>query len=147
MKGIFYCLKCRKIATKRHKCNPLTYVSITRNMLSIVVTIDYLGFKVYSAVSYVENIDKSFLHKIEIEIEFRTEYNESILQAMPDGWNWYKFDVRDGAVWLSGLRYTEDYLWTGAETVTDRLNHIIAEFEDYLSTRDSESTRAILRLM
>lgn len=100
-----------------------------------------------TAVSYVENIDRSFLHKIELEIEFRTEYNEFILQAMPDGWTCYKFDVRDGKVWLSGLRYTEDYLWTGAETVTDRLNHIIKEFENYLGTRDTQSTKSILMLM
>lgn len=147
MKGIFYCLKCHKIATKRHKCNPLTYACVTRNMLNCIEMVHNLGLEPMTAVSYVENINRSFLHKIELEIEFRTEHNESILQDMPYSWTWYKFDVRDGKVWLSGLRYTEDYLWTGAETVTDRLNHIIAEFEDYLSTRDLESTRAILRLM
>lgn len=79
MKGIFYCIKCRKIATARHKCNPLGYISITRNVRNCVDTIADLGFKMLSAASYVENVGNSFLHKLEIEIEFRTNYNELIL--------------------------------------------------------------------
>jgi hypothetical protein len=106
-----------------------------------------LGLELMSAVSYVENVDTSFLHKLELELEFRYEYNEAILQAMPDGWNWYKFSVKDGEVWLSGLRYTENYLWTGAETVTDRVNLIIKKFERYLSYRDPQAVKSILTLM
>ncbi|NMM62742.1 hypothetical protein HBE96_08540 [Clostridium sp. P21] len=116
-------------------------------MRFIVDTMNDLGLELMSAVSYVENIDRSFSHKLELELEFRYEYNEAILQAMPDGWNWYKFSVKDGKVWLSGLRYIEEYVWTGAETVTDRLNHIIKEFENYLGTRDTQATKSILMLM
>lgn len=145
---MFYCVKCHKRATKRHKCNPLSYISITPDMRCIVDRmVDDLGFKVYSSVSYVENVDRSFLHKIELEIEFRYDYNELILQSMPIGWSWYKFDVRDGAIWLSGLRYSEDYLWTGEVTVTDRVQEIIKSFEDYLGTFDPQATKSIITLM
>jgi hypothetical protein len=108
--------------------------------------VDDLGFKVYSAVHYIENVDRSFLHKIELEIEFNDDYSETLLQSMPTGWNWYKFDVRDGDILLSGLRYNEDYLWTGDGTVTDRVNKIIADFMEYLGTRDPQAFRAVLTL-
>lgn len=66
---------------------------------------------------------------------------------MPDGWSWYKFSVRDDEVQLSGLRYIEDYLWTGAETVTDRLNHIINSFMTYLQAKDKSAMKAIMILI
>jgi hypothetical protein len=108
--------------------------------------VDDLCLSVYSAVSYVENVDRSFLHKIELEIEFNADYSETLLQSMPTGWNLYKFDVKDGAKWLSGLRYSEDYLWTGEGTVTDRVNKIIFDFMKYLGTRDPQAFRAVLTL-
>lgn len=56
-----------------------------------------------------------------MEIEFLGMHDTTLLQDLPTGWEWNNIELPDSEITVCSLRFLENYVWLGFETVTDRV--------------------------
>jgi hypothetical protein len=82
-----------------------------------------------------------------MEIEFQGMYDTTLLQDLPTDWEWCNIELADSEIIVCSLRFLENYVRLGFNTVTDRVTQIKDEFLSYLSTRDKNGLSAVMTLM
>lgn len=142
------CLKCKKYAYKTHKCSVLSLVPVTHECRIIADMLFDLGVEPLSVAHFVTPVTGSaYEHYIHICIELRKGYPVGILGDLPSKWKWYTETVSEDHIPLQVIGYSETFVFDGVLTVEGRVQEIIKQFEDYLGTREPQSTKAILTLM
>lgn len=142
-----YCLACRVFAYKNHKCDIRTVIPIKCEMRGIADRLYALELDPMSAAWFTHPIqDSLYEHGITIDIDFKYQFAPVILGDLPTGWAMYTETVTPDHLPVMVLIYSERYVWLGFETVEQRVQEIIKEFEEYLDTRDKDALIA-LRLL
>jgi len=110
-----------------------------------------MGIEPLSVGHFTQNVVGSDdRHKIQIFIELRHSYPTDILgDSLPTGWNFYNETISGDhtPLPLMVLAYYETFHCDVKLTVKERINQVIEQFGNYLSTRDAASTRAVIKLM
>lgn len=145
-----YCLRCRKYAYHSHKCDILSLVPVTRRCRTLADTLYSMGIEPLSVAHFTQNVVGSKdRYIINIVIELRHSYPTSILGDLPIKWRIYTETSSDDRTKLAIpiLAYYETYCFDGVKSADMRVQEVIDEFIQYLSTRDAESTKSVITLM
>jgi len=99
---------------------------------------------IWTATELGEVKDYEYLLSVKVDISERI--SEAVLGELPVGWRYYWNTVSPDRSELHMLAYTERWYNFGFDSVVDRVEELIKEFESYLDTRDSEAVKALLLL-
>lgn len=132
-----YCLKCKKYAYKTHKCSTKYLISITKDMLPIVLKADSLGLQVASAFTIKESQDLVGAYTY-----FKCLYPDILLQELPDGWCLTDYVTIDNQAICSCLSYETEYI----DSLDEVIAYAIGDLLRYLDTRDRDGLRSIMLL-
>jgi hypothetical protein len=139
---VLYCMKCRKYATnKKHPCKTKNLISITKDMLPIVLKADSIGLQVASAFSITESCDL-----VGAYVYFNRLYPELLLQELPTGWYLSDYATIDNQAICSCLSYESLYKDTECLEV-EVIESAIDGLLNYLDTRDRDSLMSVLTLL
>jgi len=137
----WYCLKCKKLATiKRHPCRTENLISVTKNMLPVVLKADSLGLQVASAFCLTSH------GLVEASVYFKCLYPELLLQELPSGWYLSDYLTLDNQAICSCLSYESLYKDTECPEV-EVIESAIDGLLSYLDTRDRDSLMSVLTLL
>ena len=128
----------------------LSLVPVTHECRGIADKLYSLGIEPLSVAHFTNPVTGSaYEYYIHICIELRKGYPIDILGEVPTGWQFFTETISSDHTPLSllVLGYTETYVWNGVLTVEDRVQEIIKQFEDYLTTFDPQSVRSVITLM
>ena len=142
---MLYCLKCKKLANKKHKCDISDLISVTKNMIPVANIIDNsLGLQVASAFFLADTHNHTL---VEAGVYFKRIYPEVLLQDLPSGWYWTDYITIDNKAICSCLSYEAEYVDTGAMSLVQTIESVINDLLGYLATRDKDALQAILTLI
>lgn len=145
-----YCLKHKVYSYRnRHKCDILSLVPVTRRCRNLADRLYELGIEPLSVAHFTQQVVGSEnKYIINIHIELRHSYPVGILGDLPIRWRWYKETCSSDRTPLAIpiLAYYETYCYDGVKSVDNRVQEVIDEFVQYLDTRDSEATKAVITL-
>lgn len=147
---MLYCLKHKVFAYRNHPCPVLSLVPITKECRRIADILYNLGIEPLSVSHFTSPVtDSAYEHYIHICIELRKGYPINILGDLPTSWKFYTETISSDHTPLSllVLGYSETFVWNGFLTVQDRIQEIIKQFEDYLTTFDPDAVRSVITLM
>lgn len=141
---MLYCLK-HKLANKKCKCDPRDLVSVTDNMIPVLLQAESLELQTASAFCLTEThiINNNTL--VQAEVNFRCIYPDVLLQDLPSGWYWTDYITIDSQAICSCLSYESEYVDTGM-SLEEFVNGVINDLLGYLETRDKDGLRSILLL-
>jgi hypothetical protein len=147
-----YCMDCKEWVYDRntHKCPKKYWVVADKEMVGIADRLFAMGITpmvaLWTAVELGELKDYEYLLSLRIDIGERI--SEAILGELPKGWQYFWETVTPDKSELHMLALSERWFNFGfdGESVDDRIEELIREFEQYLDTRDSEAVKALLLL-
>lgn len=145
-----YCMDCRQwvIDKDSHECPINHWVVADELMIGIADKLFAMGIvpmtAIWTATELGEVKDYEYLLSVKVDISERI--SEAILGELPIGWRYYWNTVSPDRSELHMLAYTERWYNFGFDSVVDRVEELIKEFESYLDTRDSEAVKALLLL-
>lgn len=146
-----YCLKHKRWAYRNHPCPINSLIPLKKECRGIADRLYSLGLDIMSAAYFTYTRENSiYEHSIIIDIEFQREYQYpiTILGDLPTGWKFYTETVTEDHIPLLVLGYSETFVWSGVQTVDERVMQIIKDFEAHLDTSyDPKAVKAILMLM
>lgn len=145
-----YCMDCKEwVADKEtHKCTIEHWVVADRGMVGIADSLYAMGIVPMTALWTTTEIStrKDYEYLLSLKIDIGRRINEAVLGELPKGWKYFFETVTPDRSELHMLAYTERWFNLGFETVAERIEEIIKEFERYLETRDCEAVKALLLL-
>ena len=145
-----YCMDCKKWVYDRdsHECPIEHWVVTDENMFGIADRLYDMGIvpmtAVWTATELSTRVDYEYLLTLKIDIGRRI--NEAVLGELPKGWQYFWETVTPDKSELHMLAYTERWFNVGFESVNERIEEIIKEFEEYLETRDADAVKSLLLL-
>lgn len=147
-----YCMDCMQWVYDRdsHECPTEHWVVADKEMVGIADRLFAMGITpmvtLWTAVKLGEVEDYEYLLTLRIDLEGRI--SEAILGELPSGWRYHWETITPDRSELHMLAFTEHWYNFGfdGESVDDRIEELIKEFEEYLDTRDSEAVKALLLL-
>lgn len=145
-----YCMDCREWVYDRdnHDCPIEHWVVTDRNMVGIASKLYDMGIVPMTALWTTTEMStrKDYEYLLSVKIDIGRRINEAVLGELPSGWKYYWSTVTPDRSELHMLAYTERWYNLGFESVAERIEEIIKEFEGYLETRDCEAVKALLLL-
>lgn len=145
-----YCPIHRVFASKRHRCDALKLITITKECKAIADSMYDLMDDIgpLSVAHFITPIiGESNKYYINVYIDLPKDYPIKILGDLPIGWVIHTETVSEDRLSLLVIGYNETFIYEWGKTVDDRVKEIINEFEDYLGTMDIDAVKAILMLI
>lgn len=148
-----YCMECREFVPVRdeHECPSEYFAAVDREMAGIVDRLYRMGITpmiaVWSAIE-LGNV-KDFEYLLTVKVDIGRRIREAVLGELPAGWLYHWETVTPDRSELHMIAYVEHWYNFGfdGESVENRINELIKQFENYLDTRDCEAVKALLLLL
>jgi hypothetical protein len=148
-----YCMECREFVPVRdeHECPSEYFAAVDREMAGIVDRLYRMGITpmiaVWSAIE-LGNV-KDFEYLLTVKVDIGRRICEAVLGELPAGWLYHWETVTPDRSELHMIAYVEHWYNFGfdGESVENRINELIKQFENYLDTRDCEAVKALLLLL
>lgn len=145
-----YCLKCRDWIDDwgEHGCPSGYWVVTDKEMVGIAERLYSMGITPMTAIWTATELStrKDYEYLLALKIDIGRRINEAILGELPKNWQYFWQTVTPDRSELHMLAYTERWYNFGFESVNERIEEIIKEFEEYLETRDADAVKALLLL-
>lgn len=149
--SMLYCMECKEFVPvwDEHPCPSNYYAAVDKEMTGIVDRLYRMGIKPMIAVcSAIELGDtKDFEYMLTLKIDIGRRISEALLGKLPEGWKYIWETVSADRTPLHMIAYVERWYNMGFETLEERVDELIKEFEEFLDTKDCEAIKAMLLLM
>ncbi|OPJ65512.1 hypothetical protein [Clostridium chromiireducens] len=150
---MLYCPYHKVYASKRHQCDALKLVTITKECKGIVDRLFDLvgtGAGALSASHFVTPViatECEYYINVYIDLPPK-DFPIKLLGDFPVGWVIHTETVSSDHISILVIAYNETFRYDGVKTVNDRVKEIIKEFEYYLDTHyDPQAIKSVLKLM
>lgn len=145
-----YCPIHRVFASKRHRCDALKLVTITKECKGIADSLydlisDCGPLSVAHFIIPVVGVLNKFY--INLYIDLPKDYPIKILGDLPIGWVIHTETVSEDRLPLLVIGYNETFIYEGVKTASERAKEIIRQFEDYIRSKDTLAIQSILTLI
>lgn len=145
-----YCPIHRVFASKRHRCDALKLITITKECKGIADGLydlmDGVGpLSVAHFITPVIGVLNKFY--INLYIDLPRDFPIKLLGDFPLGWMVHRETVSDDHLPILVIAYSETFVYSRDKTVNQRTKEIILQFEDYIKEKDPLAIKSILTLM
>lgn len=145
-----YCPIHKVFANKRHRCDALKLITITKECKGIADSLydlisDCGPLSVAHFVTPVTGVLNKFY--INLYIDLPKDYPIKLLGDLPVGWVIHTETISSDHTKLLVIGYNETFLSSGELTADDRTKEIIKQFENYIREKDTLAIKSILTLM